>query len=596
MTSVTTEPPTTRRRRKSAVPPPPPLSPIAQAVQGYIDGVLDGSVIAGELIRLAAQRHVDDLRDGPSRGLRFDLGAAESTIEFFSYLKHSKGEWAGQEFKLEPWQMFILWVLFGWLKADGTRRFRTAYVELPRKNGKSTVGAGVGLKLAFADGEAGAEVFSAATKLDQAIIVHSEATRMVKATPALSERIQVFKNNLSRLDKYQKYEPLGADEDTLDGLNVHGAIVDELHAHKTRGVFDLMETGTSARRQPLLFAITTAGTDQSETSVCWEQHVYGEQLLRKIIVDDTYFAVIASMDEGDDWQEERNWYKANPNLGVSKKLDYMRDQARKAKNMPAKLNSFLRLDLNKWTQQVSRWIDMLLWDANAGPPIDAAALRGRPCYGGLDLSSVSDLTAWVLVFPDPVVQDRLTILPRIWCPESRLHDDTRNQYRDQYQAWHRAGWILTTPGNAIDYDTIKAQIVADAQTFQLQEVAVDRLFQGYQLSMQLADEGLTVAACGMGYMSMAGPCKEFERRLLQKQLHHGGHPVLKWMANNVAVREDPAGNLKPDKASSQGKIDGIIGVLLALDRAMRHTTTTSVYESRGLLTLGGSTDGETPRA
>src|SRR3990167_3273323 len=191
VTSVTTEPPTTRRRRKSAVPPPPPLSPIAQAVQGYIDGVLDGSVIAGELIRLAAQRHVDDLRDGPSRGLRFDLGAAGATIEFFSYLKHSKGEWAGQEFKLEPWQMFILWVLFGWLKADGTRRFRTAYVELPRKNGKSTVGAGVGLKLAFADGEAGAEVFSAATKLDQAIIVHSEATRKIKATPALSERIQV---------------------------------------------------------------------------------------------------------------------------------------------------------------------------------------------------------------------------------------------------------------------------------------------------------------------------------------------------------------------------------------------------------------------
>lgn len=434
------------------------------------------------------------------------------------------------------------------------------------------------------------------TKHDQALIVWSEAMRMVRATPALSERIQVFKNNLSRLEKYQKYEPLGADEDTLDGLNVHGVVIDELHAHKTRGVFDLMETGTSARRQPMLFAITTAGTDQSAASICWEQHVYAEQVLRKIIADDTYFAFIASMDEGDDWQDERNWFKANPNLGVSKKLDYMQDQARKAKNMPAKLNSFLRLDLNKWTQQVSRWIDMLLWDANAGPPIDEEALRGRLCYGGLDLSSVSDLTAWVLMFPDPVVTDRITIVPRLWCPEARLHDDTRNQYRDQYQAWARDGWLLTTPGNAIDYDTIKAQILEDAQHFQLQEVAVDRLFQGYQLSMQLADEGLTVAACGMGFMSMAGPCKEFERRLLEKQLHHGGHPVLKWMANNVAVREDPAGNLKPDKASSQGKIDGIIGILLALDRAMRHTTTTSVYESRGLLTLGGSSNGETPTA
>lgn len=603
MSVVTTEPATTRRRRR--VPPTePPLSPIAQAVQGYMDSVLDGTIPAGELIRLAVQRQVDDLREGPARGLRFDPEKAEQAIEFFSYLKHSKGEWAGQVFRLEPWQMFTVWVMFGWLNAAGYRRFRTAYEEVPRKNGKSTKAAGVGLKLAFADGEDGAEVYSAATKKDQASIVWSEAMRMVRATPDLSVKIQVYKNNLSRIDRWQKYEPLGADEDTLDGLNVHGVIIDELHAHKTRGVFDLMETGTSARRQPMLFAITTAGTDQSETSICWEQHVYAEQVLRKIITDDSYFAFIASMDEGDDWQEERNWYKANPNLGVSKKLDYMRAQARKAKNMPAKLNSFLRLELNKWTQQVSRWIDMVLWDANAGPAIDESALRGRVCYGGLDLSSVSDLTAWVLVFPDPVVPDRLTILPRLWCPEARLQKDgdddaperRRNPYADQYQVWERAGWLLTTPGNAIDYDTIKAQILADAQQFQLQEVAVDRLFQGYQLSMQLADEGLTVAACGMGYMSMAGPCKEFERRLLEKKLHHGGHPVLKWMANNVAVREDPAGNLKPDKASSQGKIDGIIGILLALDRAMRQTTTTSVYESRGLLTLGGSTDGETPGA
>jgi phage terminase large subunit-like protein len=581
---------TTSLRRARAT-PAPPLSPIAQTVRRYIDGVLAGTVIAGEFTRLAVQRHVDDLRDGPGRGLRFDPVKAEETIEFFSYLKHSKGEWAGQEFQLQPWQMFGVWVLFGWMNATGHRRFRTAYEEVARKNGKSTKAAGIGLKLAFADGELGAEVYSAATKHDQALIVHSEAARMVRATPALRAKIEIYKNNLSRPDTYQKYEPLGADEDTLDGLNVHGAIVDELHAHKTRGVFDLMETATSARRQPVLFAITTAGTDQSAASVCWEQHVYAEQVLKRIIVDDSYFAFIASMDEGDDWQDERNWYKANPNLGVSKKLDYMRDQARKAKNMPAKLNSFLRLDLNKWTQQFSRWIDMQLWDANAGPPVVDAALQGRLCYGGLDLSSVSDLTAWVLLFPDPVMPDRVTILPRLWCPEARLQDEERNQYRDQYQAWARDGWLMTTPGNAIDYETIKAQILLDAARFQLQEIAVDRLFQGYQLSMQLAEEGCTVAACGMGFMSMAGPCKEFERRLLEKHLRHGGHPVLKWMANNVAVREDPAGNLKPDKASSQGKIDGIVGILLALDRLMRHTSIESVYESRGFLLLGGESDG-----
>jgi phage terminase large subunit-like protein len=563
-------------------------------VQQYIDGVLAGCIPAGELVRLAVQRHVDDLEHGHERGLVFSPEKAEEAIEFFSYLKHSKGKWAGQPFRLEPWQTFMLWVLFGWLRADGTRRFRTAYVELPRKNGKSSMGAGIGLKLAFADGELGAEVYSAATKKDQAIIVHGEATRMVRATPELSATIKIYKNNLSREDTYQKYEPLGADEDTLDGLNVHGAVIDELHAHKTRGVLDIIETGTSARQQPLLFIITTAGTDQSETSVCWEQHVYGEQVVRRIIDDDTFFAFISAIDEQDRWDDERAWFKANPNLGVSKSLDYMREQARKARNMPAKLNSFLRLELNRWVQQVTRWIDMQLWDENAGPPIDEAALHGRLCYGGLDLSSVSDLTAWVLLFPDPVVTDRLTILPRLWCPEARLLDqgDGRNRYRDQYQAWARDGWIQTTPGNAIDYEAIKAQILRDAQTFQIAEIAVDRLFQGYQLSMQLADEGLTVAACGMGYMSMAGPTAEFERRLLQRQLHHGGHPVLRWMANNVAVREDPAGNKKPDKASSQGKIDGIIGILLALDRAMRQQTTTSVYESRGLLTLGG-TNGDT---
>lgn len=565
----------------------PTVLPPSITVHRYLDGVRDGSIIAGSLVRLAVQRHLADLESGAARGLTFDPVKAAQAITFLNYLKHSKGEWAGKPFKLEPWQQFILWVVFGWHRADGTRRFRTAYLEVARKNGKSTISAGVGLKLAFADDEAGAEVYSCATKKDQALITHDEATRMVRATPQLSSVVQIFKHNLTRLDRHQKYEPLGADEDTLDGLNVHGAIIDELHAHRTRGVFDLMDTATGARRQPLLFAITTAGVDQTDASICWEQHCYAEQILKGVIQDDNYFAYICAMDEGDNWQDERNWYKANPNLGVSKKLEYMRDQARKAAKMPGFLNTFLRLELNKWTQQVTRWIDMSLWDANAGPPILEEDLAGRRCFGGLDLSSVSDLTAWVLVFPDPVDPDRLTVLPRLWCPEAKISDDA-NRYRDQYARWARDGWLLVTPGNAIDYATIKAQILEDASVFAIQEVAVDRLFQGYQLSMELADEGLTVAACGMGYMSMAGPTAELERRLLAAKLRHGGHPVLKWMANNVAIKTDPAGNKKPDKAQSQGKIDGIIGILLALDRVMRHqTAASSVYESRGLLSLEG---------
>ncbi len=581
----------TPRRRGRRAPTKAKLSPTALAVDRYIEGVLNGKVIAGQLIRLAVKRHLLDLQKGKKRGLRFDEQKASDAIEFFSYLKHSKGEWAGQSFTLEPWQKFIVWVLFGWVKKDGTRRFKTGYLEVPRKNGKSTLGAGIGLKLAFADDEPGAEVYSAATKKDQAIIVHGEATRMVKASPDLIDVIQVYKNSLTRIDKAQKYEPLGADEDTLDGLNVHAAIVDELHAHKTRGVYDLMETGTSARRQPLLFAITTAGTDQTEASICWEQHVYVEQILRGVIEDDTYFGFICNMDEKDDWQDERNWHKANPNLGVSKKLDYMRDQALKAKNMPSKLNTFLRLDLNQWTQQVTRWIDLGLWDKNAGAPIDESELHGKPCYAGLDLSSVSDLTAFVLLFRDPA-SGVASVLCRFWCPEARLSDE-HNRYRDQYEAWAREGLITTTPGNAIDYEAVKAQVLKDASTFQIQELAVDRLFQGYQMSMQLAEEGLTVAACGMGFMSMAGPTAELERRLLSHSLRHGGHALLRWMANNVAVKEDPAGNKKPDKAQSQGKIDGIVALLLALDRDMRHQTTASVYETRGFITLGGQADAET---
>ncbi|MBI3357923.1 MAG: terminase large subunit, partial [Nitrospirae bacterium] len=420
----------------------PPMSPTARTVERYIEGVLNGTVIAGELVRLAVKRHLLDLQQGQKRGLWFNDAEAEKSVEIFSYFKHSKGEWAGQPFKLEPWETFIVWVLFGWMNKEGVRRFRTAYVEVARKNGKSTAGAGIGIKLAFADNEQGAEVYSVATKKDQAIIVHSEAMRMVKASPELLDSITPMKNSLSCAERNQKYEPLGADEDTLDGLNVHGAIVDELHAHKNRAVYDLMSTGTGARRQPLLFAITTAGTDQTDASVCWEQHVYAAQILRGIISDDKYFGFICAMDDKDDWQNERNWYKANPNLGVSKKLDYMRDSAKKAAKMPGFLNTFLRLDLNRWTQQSTHWIDMLLWDQNAGRPMMETALHGRLCFAGLDLSSVSDLTALILLFPDLVDRDAVNLVCRFWCPEARLSDE-HNRYRDQYQAWARDGWLLT---------------------------------------------------------------------------------------------------------------------------------------------------------
>ena len=560
-------------------------------VVAYAHGVLDGSIPACHWIRLAVERHLRDLEEGPKRGLRFDRAAAEHATQFFGFLKHSKGQWAGQPFELAPWQQFILWVIFGWKRADGLRRFRVAYVEVPRKNGKTTLIAGIGLYLLVADGEPGAEIFSAATKRDQAKLSWDEAVRMVKASPPLSKMVKHWRasDTLTIEATASKFQPLGADADTMDGLNVQGALIDELHAHKTRAVVDVLETATGARRQPLTVELTTAGSDQA--SICYEHHEYSAKILQGTVQDDTWMAYIATIDEEDKerWAEPDTWAKANPNFGISVKPDDLARKAEKAKKLPAAQNAFKRLHLDVWTQQVTRWIDLGLWDQNAGE-VDPEALLGRTCYGGLDLSSVSDITAWVLVFPRDEDPDELDILCRFWCPESRLSDDT-NRYADQYRVWAEQGYLTPTPGNAVDYAFVKRAIVGepegdaigDAQRFALMDVNVDRLFQGYGLSMELQDEGLTVFGMGQGFLSMAMPMKEFEKRLLAKQLHHGANPVLRWMADNVAVRTDPAANLKIDKASSQGKVDGIVALVMAIDRAMRREKRrSSVYEDRGL--------------
>lgn len=554
-------------------------------VAAYVHGVLEGSVPACGLIRMAVERHQRDMDEGRARGLWFDRAAAEHALTFFAFLRHSKGEWAGQPFDLEPWQQFILWAVFGWKRQDGFRRFRTAYIEVPRKNGKTTLMAGLGLYLMVADGEPGAEVYAAATKRDQAKLCWSEAVRMRAASPALTRMIQHWRSsdNLSVDATASRFMPLGADADTMDGLNVHGAIIDELHRHRTRDVVDVLETATGARRQPLQIEITTAGSDQA--SVCYEHHEYSRRILEGTVADDSWFAYIATIDEGDDWTDETAWAKANPNLGVSVKLDDLRRKADRARQLPSAQNAFKRLHLDVWTQQVDRWIDLSLWDANAGdlgPEELEGALEGRECYGGLDLSSVSDISAWVMVFPRADDPEGLDILCRFWCPRARVTDPA-NRYADQYQAWAAAGYLRVTEGDAVDYAFIRRQILEDAERYPLQSLNVDRLFQGYQLSQELMDEGLQVFGMGQGFLSMAMPMKEFERRLLDHKLHHGGHPVLRWMADNVAVRQDPAGNLKPDKAASQGKVDGIVALVMALDRAMRREPPrTSVYEDRGL--------------
>ena len=542
-----------------------------------IQDVLSGKQVACKWVRLAVERNVRDLESGAERGLRFDEAAARQAIAFFGLLKHSKGEWAGQIIHLEPWQQFILWVLFGWKRAEGTRRFRTAYNECARKNGKTTIAAGIGLYLMVADGEAGAEVYTAATKRDQARIAHAEATRMVKSSPALRKEIAIYKDNLNIEGTASKYEPLGQDADTMDGLNVHGAIIDELHAHKTRDVWDKLETATGSRRQPLMFAITTAGFDRQ--SLCYQLHEYTEKVLDGVIQDDSFFGIIFSLDESDQWEDRSVWIKANPNLGVSKKLDDMERKALRAAEMPAALNAFLRLELDIWTQSETKWIDLQHWQG-CGAAVDAAGLRGRTCYAGLDLSSNIDLSSLVLIFPPQADEDSYAVLARFWVPEEAMHERTHRD-RVPYEAWVRQGYITATPGNVIDYDYILAQIDEDAQVYDLHEVAYDR-WGSTKIVQEIEERELTCVQFGQGFASMSGPMKELEKLILGHKLAHGNNPVLTWNADNLVARQDPAGNIKPDKERSREKIDGVVALIMALDRALRHqeSASSSVYDER----------------
>lgn len=568
--------------------------------QQYVDDVTSGRQLACKWIRLAVERHLRDLEEGPDRGLFFDHGAAEHVIDFFGFLRHSKGEWAGKVVHLEPWQQFVLAMAFGWQRWNETdqvwvRRFRQVFLEVARKNGKTTLAAGVALYLLDADGEAGSEVYCAATKRDQARIAWAEAKRMVQASPFLRRRIRAFRDNLHIENTASKLEPLGRDTDSMDGLNVHGAIVDEVHAHKNRETWDLLDTATGSRQQSLIFGITTAGVDRF--SLCWNLHEYTEKIVEGTAVDDSFLGLIYTLDlkkedsdgnvidEGDDWEVEAVWVKANPNLGVSKKLDDMQRKCNLAAQMPTAQNSFLQRELNIWTQASVRWVNAARWLA-CGQTVDANGLRGRTCFGGLDLSSTSDVTAFVLVFPPLVDGDPYQVICRFWVPEDTMIERTKGD-RVQYETWVRQGYMMTTPGNVIDYDFILAEIDELAQAYDIKEVAFDR-WGAAQVQTKLMDMGGEdwVVGFGQGFASMTAPTKELERLIGAGRLAHGGNPVLTWMAGNVVASKDAAGNIKPDKAKSTEKIDGIVALIMGLDRATRHQPEPeSVYEKRGIREL-----------
>lgn len=512
----------------------------------------------------------------------FDEAAADRAVHFFErFLKHHKGKWAGAPFQLLDWQRDrVIRPLFGWKRRDGRRRFRTAYIEVPRKNGKSTLAAGIALYLLFADGEFGAEIYSAAADRDQAAIVFDTAKTMVEMSPALRKRCEIYKRSIVVPKTRSVYRVLSAEAYTKHGINAHGIIFDELHAQPTRDLWDTLTTSTGAREQPLVVAITTAGYDRQ--SICWEQHEYARQVLEGVIDDPSFLAVVYAADEGDDWRDPKVWAKANPSLGVTVKLEYLRREAERAAQVPAYQNAFRRLHLNQWTQQETRWLDLAAWDACDGP-VDPKALEGRECYAGLDLASVADVAALVLVFP-PQGDELYQVLPFFWIPEENMMERSRRD-RVPYDAWVRDGLIRATEGNVIDYRQIIADIEALGERFHIREIAFDR-WGAFQVQQQLEGAGFTMVAFGQGFKSMSPPTKELLKLVLARKLAHGGHPVLRWMADNMVVDQDPAGNVKPNKAKSREKIDGMVALIMALDRAIRHQQPGSVYERRGILVVG----------
>lgn len=511
----------------------------------------------------------------------YDKKKADRAVTFIQNLCHTKGKWAGQKFLLLPWQEQIVRDIFGIVRADGKRQFLTAYVEIPKKQGKSELAAAIALYLLYADGEASAEVYGAACDRNQASIVFDVAKQMVQMSPALMKRSKITAAT-KRIVNYSNagfYQVLSAETGTKHGLNVSGLVFDEIHAQPNRKLYDVLTKGSGdAREQPLFFIITTAGTDKQ--SICYELHTKALDIMHGRKADVTFYPVVYGLEEGDDWNDEANWYKANPSLGHTISIERVREAYKNALENPAEENVFKQLRLNMWTNATVVWIPEHIYD-RGNLPIDIATLEGRDCYAGLDLSSTSDITAFVLVFPPRTEDEKYIVLPFFWLPEETLELRCRRDHV-LYDVWERQGYINTTEGNVIHYGFIEQFIMDLGTHYHIKEIAYDR-WNATQMVQNLEDEGFTMVPFGQGFKDMSPPSKELYKLLMEGNIIHGGNPVLKWMAQNVVMRQDPAGNIKPDKERSVEKIDGIVALIMGLDRCIRSVPTTSVYDERGIL-------------
>lgn len=559
-----------------------------KAYYKYMEDVLAGRVLVNKHIIKAVERHYNDLDYGADRGIFFDEKAADRTLEFFPLLKFTKGSFAGKPFILNPHQAFKFALLDGWKRDDGSRRFRLLYDTKARKNGKTEEAAGYAIKSFMLDKEWGSEIYFAATKKDQAKIgfkaAHVFAKNLRKDSKIAAKKLDVRTHVILMPDTDGKIEAVSSDDNKMDGFSPHVAVIDELHAHPTSGVLDVMQTGMGERYQPLIYAPTTAGFNPQ--SPCAQLQKVCCDILWGLKEDDEVLAIIHTLDdedlEGDAWENEDLWVKPNPNTPYgTPRMSYLLGQYKKAKNEGGEKEvQFKTKNLNIWTSSFSTWIQHESW-ASLQREFDINSLKGRSCYGGLDLASVKDLCSLVLFFPSVSIGEPHKLLAWHWCPASTAKFRQEND-GVPYMQWAEKGLLHLTERKSTDFRYIKQQVLAIAQMFNLKSIAYDKA-NAYQLANELEDEGITMHIHGQGFISMNFPTKEFERMVLNKEIAHDGNPMLTWQLSNVALRIDPAGNIKIDKEKSKEKVDGIVATVMAVGEYSEFKGTESVYETRGVI-------------
>lgn len=526
---------------------------------------------------------VDDEAAGTDEEFWFDERAADRAVAFFPrFLTHREGRWAGKPFELLPWQEQIVRDLFGWKRRDGSRKYRVAWLEVARGNGKTPFAAGLMILLLFGTGEQGGQIYCVAGDKDQAMVVFQDALHSIRANPALERDVECFKQVIYHHGLGSRIEAVTSAPGTKHGLRPSGVVGDEVHVWKKRELYDVFHTA-AGKRECLEIYITTAGYDR--TSVAYELHEYACQVRDGVIDDPSFYPVIFAADETDDWTDPATWEKANPSIDITISREWLAAECEKAQRMPAQENVFKQLHLNLWTEQHSRWLSLAQWDKNERE-VDPEELRGRLCFGGLDLAKTKDLSSLALLFPPLPGEDPADwqVLWRHWCPADDIRERVRRDHVP-YDAWARQGFLHPTEGNTTDYNFIERDIIELATIYDIKEIAFDRFFAG-PIVQNLMGEGLRMVEFAQSCAVMGAPTAELERLVLAELLRHGGDPIARWAAANAVVRKDSNGNLKPDKQRSQERIDPMVALVMAIGLGLvAEIEPESIYEERGVIFL-----------